>query len=80
MRGPIESRAIKVDLSMIEKREGNWTVDIVGSAGFVVDLPASMATVQLVFDRTLANMLAGIDLIRGELVVTPGPGREPVTR
>jgi hypothetical protein len=71
---PIESRTVNVSLSVVEKREGSYSVDEVAEARISIPLPASEMTIVRVFTDALTTALAGVDLIRGSLlVVDPAP-------
>jgi hypothetical protein len=66
---PIESRTVKVAIDIVEKREGSYSLDTVAEAALVIPLPASEAVIIQVFTRALETALAGVDLIRGSLLV-----------
>ena len=73
MANPIESRSIKVEAVVQEKRQNEYGTANVGSMSFVVSFPASELAIVEVFRQQMLSMLQGIDIIRGRLVVEAEP-------
>ena len=72
MAKPIESRSVKVSISILEKREGEYGQGTdVGSMDITVALPASAEAIGKATTNAVETLARNADIFRGMVPVQP---------
>ena len=65
---PVVERSIKVELTIIEKREGAYSVENVGSTSIAIPLPAAEA-VGLMVENAVGRLVKNAETFRGSVTI-----------
>jgi hypothetical protein len=65
---PVTSRAVKVDITITERREGAYSQDNVASTSIVIPLPASSIEIGNATDEAITALVRNAERFRGVVV------------